>query len=136
MAARALPLQEVVAEQRRALGCLLQQLLKEKKQREEELQQILVNEAPQEVLGMRKHLGWLQGGPMAQGGGEGEQSRAVSRSRGQFSPRKFQHKAGGHSSTLWGSITISDPAGKGVVSRMSTRDGSCGLAILRISSLS
>ncbi|NXH46515.1 LRSM1 ligase, partial [Dicaeum eximium] len=35
-------LQEVVTEQRRALGCLLQQLLKEKKQREEELQQILL----------------------------------------------------------------------------------------------
>ncbi|XP_014163604.1 E3 ubiquitin-protein ligase LRSAM1 [Geospiza fortis] len=35
-------LQEAVTEQRRALGCLLQQLLKEKKQREEELQQILV----------------------------------------------------------------------------------------------
>ncbi|NWI95368.1 LRSM1 ligase, partial [Pitta sordida] len=35
-------LQEVVAEQRRALSCLLEQLLKEKKQREEELQQILL----------------------------------------------------------------------------------------------
>ncbi|NWX55678.1 LRSM1 ligase, partial [Promerops cafer] len=35
-------LQEVVMEQRRALSCLLQQLLKEKKQREEELQQILM----------------------------------------------------------------------------------------------
>ncbi|NXK32225.1 LRSM1 ligase, partial [Piprites chloris] len=35
-------LQEVVAEQRQALGCLLEQLLKEKKQREEELQQILL----------------------------------------------------------------------------------------------
>ncbi|NXM66979.1 LRSM1 ligase, partial [Serilophus lunatus] len=35
-------LQEVVVEQRRALGCLLEQLLKEKKQREEELQQILL----------------------------------------------------------------------------------------------
>ncbi|NWI54407.1 LRSM1 ligase, partial [Calyptomena viridis] len=35
-------LQEVVAEQRRALGSLLEQLLKEKKQREEELQQILL----------------------------------------------------------------------------------------------
>ncbi|KAM7033941.1 E3 ubiquitin-protein ligase LRSAM1 isoform 2-T2 [Acridotheres tristis] len=35
-------LQEVVTEQRRALSCLLQQLLKEKKQREEELQQILL----------------------------------------------------------------------------------------------
>ncbi|XP_066057267.1 E3 ubiquitin-protein ligase LRSAM1 isoform X2 [Chamaea fasciata] len=35
-------LQEVVTEQRRTLGCLLQQLLKEKKQREEELQQILM----------------------------------------------------------------------------------------------
>ncbi|NXY22514.1 LRSM1 ligase, partial [Atrichornis clamosus] len=35
-------LQEVVTEQRRVLGCLLQQLLKEKKQREEELQQILL----------------------------------------------------------------------------------------------
>ncbi|XP_032933518.1 E3 ubiquitin-protein ligase LRSAM1 isoform X3 [Catharus ustulatus] len=34
--------QEVVTEQRRALSCLLQQLLKEKKQREEELQQILL----------------------------------------------------------------------------------------------
>uniref|UniRef100_A0A8C5X727 Leucine rich repeat and sterile alpha motif containing 1 n=1 Tax=Malurus cyaneus samueli TaxID=2593467 RepID=A0A8C5X727_9PASS len=34
--------QEAVTEQRRALGCLLQQLLKEKKQREEELQQILL----------------------------------------------------------------------------------------------
>ncbi|XP_077045450.1 E3 ubiquitin-protein ligase LRSAM1 isoform X2 [Agelaius phoeniceus] len=34
--------QEAVMEQRRALGCLLQQLLKEKKQREEELQQILL----------------------------------------------------------------------------------------------
>ncbi|NWZ13199.1 LRSM1 ligase, partial [Agelaius phoeniceus] len=39
---KALPLQEAVMEQRRALGCLLQQLLKEKKQREEELQQILL----------------------------------------------------------------------------------------------
>uniref|UniRef100_A0A8C3D7M2 Leucine rich repeat and sterile alpha motif containing 1 n=1 Tax=Corvus moneduloides TaxID=1196302 RepID=A0A8C3D7M2_CORMO len=35
-------LQEAVMEQRRALSCLLQQLLKEKKQREEELQQILL----------------------------------------------------------------------------------------------
>ncbi|NWR44257.1 LRSM1 ligase, partial [Regulus satrapa] len=35
-------LQEAIMEQRRALGCLLQQLLKEKKQREEELQQILL----------------------------------------------------------------------------------------------
>ncbi|NWV32893.1 LRSM1 ligase, partial [Grantiella picta] len=35
-------LQELVTEQRRALSCLLQQLLKEKKQREEELQQILL----------------------------------------------------------------------------------------------
>ncbi|NXE67365.1 LRSM1 ligase, partial [Calcarius ornatus] len=35
-------LQEAVTEQRRVLGCLLQQLLKEKKQREEELQQILL----------------------------------------------------------------------------------------------
>ncbi|XP_054249301.1 E3 ubiquitin-protein ligase LRSAM1 isoform X1 [Indicator indicator] len=35
-------LQEVMTEQRRALGCLLQQLLKEKKQREEELQQLLL----------------------------------------------------------------------------------------------
>uniref|UniRef100_A0A8C8SZ91 Leucine rich repeat and sterile alpha motif containing 1 n=1 Tax=Pelusios castaneus TaxID=367368 RepID=A0A8C8SZ91_9SAUR len=35
-------LQEVIAEQRRALSCLLQQLLKEKRQREEELQQILL----------------------------------------------------------------------------------------------
>ncbi|XP_066188630.1 E3 ubiquitin-protein ligase LRSAM1 isoform X4 [Sylvia atricapilla] len=35
-------LQEAVTEQRRTLGCLLQQLLKEKKQREEELQQILL----------------------------------------------------------------------------------------------
>ncbi|XP_064249797.1 E3 ubiquitin-protein ligase LRSAM1 isoform X2 [Passer domesticus] len=34
--------QEMVTEQRRALSCLLQQLLKEKKQREEELQQILL----------------------------------------------------------------------------------------------
>ncbi|XP_023793821.1 E3 ubiquitin-protein ligase LRSAM1 isoform X1 [Cyanistes caeruleus] len=34
--------QEAVTEQRRALSCLLQQLLKEKKQREEELQQILL----------------------------------------------------------------------------------------------
>uniref|UniRef100_A0A8C8SXJ8 Leucine rich repeat and sterile alpha motif containing 1 n=1 Tax=Pelusios castaneus TaxID=367368 RepID=A0A8C8SXJ8_9SAUR len=34
--------QEVIAEQRRALSCLLQQLLKEKRQREEELQQILL----------------------------------------------------------------------------------------------
>ncbi|XP_064583712.1 E3 ubiquitin-protein ligase LRSAM1 isoform X2 [Zonotrichia leucophrys gambelii] len=34
--------QEAVTEQRRALGSLLQQLLKEKKQREEELQQILL----------------------------------------------------------------------------------------------
>ncbi|XP_066418756.1 E3 ubiquitin-protein ligase LRSAM1 isoform X2 [Molothrus aeneus] len=34
--------QEAVMEQRRALSCLLQQLLKEKKQREEELQQILL----------------------------------------------------------------------------------------------
>ncbi|NWU80099.1 LRSM1 ligase, partial [Onychorhynchus coronatus] len=35
-------LQELVAEQRQALGCLLEQLLKEKKQREEELQEILL----------------------------------------------------------------------------------------------
>ncbi|NXO22385.1 LRSM1 ligase, partial [Cisticola juncidis] len=35
-------LQELVTEQRRTLGCLLQQLLKEKRQREEELQQILL----------------------------------------------------------------------------------------------
>ncbi|XP_067417655.1 E3 ubiquitin-protein ligase LRSAM1 isoform X2 [Emydura macquarii macquarii] len=35
-------LQEVIAEQRRALSYMLQQLLKEKKQREEELQQILL----------------------------------------------------------------------------------------------
>ncbi|NXN54815.1 LRSM1 ligase, partial [Rynchops niger] len=35
-------LQAVIMEQRQALGCLLQQLLKEKKQREEELQQILL----------------------------------------------------------------------------------------------
>ncbi|NXX25858.1 LRSM1 ligase, partial [Nicator chloris] len=35
-------LQEAVMEQRRTLSCLLQQLLKEKKQREEELQQILL----------------------------------------------------------------------------------------------
>ncbi|KAF1537243.1 E3 ubiquitin-protein ligase LRSAM1, partial [Eudyptula albosignata] len=35
-------LQGVITEQRQALGCLLQQLLKEKKQREEELRQILV----------------------------------------------------------------------------------------------
>ncbi|KFM10461.1 E3 ubiquitin-protein ligase LRSAM1, partial [Aptenodytes forsteri] len=35
-------LQGVITEQRQALGCLLQQLLKEKKQREEELQQILL----------------------------------------------------------------------------------------------
>ncbi|XP_050836933.1 E3 ubiquitin-protein ligase LRSAM1 isoform X3 [Serinus canaria] len=35
-------LQEAVVEQRQALSCLLQQLLKEKKQREEELQQILL----------------------------------------------------------------------------------------------
>ncbi|XP_050836932.1 E3 ubiquitin-protein ligase LRSAM1 isoform X2 [Serinus canaria] len=34
--------QEAVVEQRQALSCLLQQLLKEKKQREEELQQILL----------------------------------------------------------------------------------------------
>ncbi|XP_063265653.1 E3 ubiquitin-protein ligase LRSAM1 isoform X2 [Prinia subflava] len=34
--------QELVTEQRRTLGCLLQQLLKEKRQREEELQQILL----------------------------------------------------------------------------------------------
>ncbi|KAJ6652063.1 hypothetical protein lerEdw1_015266, partial [Lerista edwardsae] len=34
-------LQEAIAQQRRALSCLLQQLLKEKKQREEELQEIL-----------------------------------------------------------------------------------------------
>ncbi|KAF1460725.1 E3 ubiquitin-protein ligase LRSAM1, partial [Pygoscelis antarcticus] len=35
-------LQGVITEQRQALGCLLQQLLKEKKQREEELRQILL----------------------------------------------------------------------------------------------
>ncbi|NXD27911.1 LRSM1 ligase, partial [Spelaeornis formosus] len=35
-------LQEAVTEQRQALGCLLQQLLKEKKEREEELKQILL----------------------------------------------------------------------------------------------
>ncbi|NXR09005.1 LRSM1 ligase, partial [Semnornis frantzii] len=35
-------LQEEISEQRQALGCLLQQLLKEKKQREEELQQMLL----------------------------------------------------------------------------------------------
>lgn len=39
-------LQGVIMEQRQALGYLLQQLLKEKKQREEELQQILVMKAP------------------------------------------------------------------------------------------
>ena len=48
--ARVLPLQGVIAEQRQALGYLLQQLLKEKKQREEELRQILVMEASHWVL--------------------------------------------------------------------------------------
>jgi len=43
--ARVLLLQGVITEQRQALGYLLQQLLKEKKQREEELQQILVTKA-------------------------------------------------------------------------------------------
>lgn len=90
VAARALLLQEAVMEQRQALSCLLQQLLKEKKQREEELQQILVMKSLMKCcLCMRKHLGWLQGESTAQCGSEGEQSRAVSRSRGQFNPRKF-----------------------------------------------
>lgn len=44
--ARGLLLQGVITEQRQALGYLLQQLLKEKKQREEELRQILVTKAP------------------------------------------------------------------------------------------
>lgn len=48
--ARVLLLQGVIMEQRQALGYLLQQLLKEKKQREEELQQILVMKAPDYVL--------------------------------------------------------------------------------------
>lgn len=48
--ARVLLLQGVIMEQRQALGYLLQQLLKEKKQREEELQQILVTKAPDYVL--------------------------------------------------------------------------------------
>ncbi|KAI1232031.1 hypothetical protein IHE44_0007079, partial [Lamprotornis superbus] len=43
-------LQEVVTEQRRALSCLLQQLLKEKKQREEELQQILEKGLEQQLV--------------------------------------------------------------------------------------
>ncbi|KFW07244.1 E3 ubiquitin-protein ligase LRSAM1, partial [Eurypyga helias] len=43
-------LQGVITEQRQALGYLLQQLLKEKKQREEELRQILVTKAPNGVL--------------------------------------------------------------------------------------
>lgn len=47
--ARVLLLQGVIMEQRQALGYLLQQLLKEKKQREEELQQILVTKAPDYV---------------------------------------------------------------------------------------
>lgn len=54
VAARALLLQEVVTEQRWTLGCLLQQLLKEKKQREEELQQILVMKPLMKCCGMRK----------------------------------------------------------------------------------
>lgn len=43
-------MQEVVAEQRWALSSLLQQLLKEKKQREEELRDLLVRAR---TLGMR-----------------------------------------------------------------------------------
>lgn len=50
MDARVLLLQGTITEQRQALGYLLQQLLKEKKQREEELRQILVTKAPNEVL--------------------------------------------------------------------------------------
>lgn len=42
-------LQEAIAEQRRALSYLLQQLLKDKKQREEELQEILVS-APETAM--------------------------------------------------------------------------------------
>lgn len=43
-------LQGMIMEQRQALGYLLQQLLKEKKQREEELQQILVTKTPNSGL--------------------------------------------------------------------------------------
>lgn len=48
--ARVLLLQGMIMEQRQALGYLLQQLLKEKKQREEELQQILVTKTPNSGL--------------------------------------------------------------------------------------
>lgn len=60
--ARDLLLQGVITEQRQALGCLLQQLLKEKKQREEELRQILVRKGPEAGLEMRKRMGWLREG--------------------------------------------------------------------------
>ncbi|NXX40010.1 LRSM1 ligase, partial [Tricholaema leucomelas] len=50
-------LQELISEQRHALGCLLQQLLKDKKQREEELQQMLLEmEAKSET---RQENFWL-----------------------------------------------------------------------------
>ncbi|XP_054139895.1 E3 ubiquitin-protein ligase LRSAM1 isoform X3 [Melozone crissalis] len=49
-------LQEAVTEQRRALGCLLQQLLKEKKQREEELQQILEKGLEQQLVALLLEL--------------------------------------------------------------------------------
>ncbi|XP_064026944.1 E3 ubiquitin-protein ligase LRSAM1 isoform X2 [Pogoniulus pusillus] len=49
--------QELISEQRHALGCLLQQLLKDKKQREEELQQMLLEmEAKSET---RQENFWL-----------------------------------------------------------------------------
>ncbi|XP_068020180.1 E3 ubiquitin-protein ligase LRSAM1 isoform X1 [Melanerpes formicivorus] len=50
-------LQEEITEQRRALGCLLQQLLKEKQQREEELQQLLL-ELEAEGQARQEHY-WL-----------------------------------------------------------------------------
>ncbi|XP_054249302.1 E3 ubiquitin-protein ligase LRSAM1 isoform X2 [Indicator indicator] len=49
-------LQEVMTEQRRALGCLLQQLLKEKKQREEELQQLLEEGLEQQLVSLLLEL--------------------------------------------------------------------------------
>ncbi|XP_057894349.1 E3 ubiquitin-protein ligase LRSAM1 isoform X6 [Melospiza georgiana] len=49
-------LQEAITEQRRALGSLLQQLLKEKKQREEELQQILEKGLEQQLVALLLEL--------------------------------------------------------------------------------
>ncbi|XP_063265654.1 E3 ubiquitin-protein ligase LRSAM1 isoform X3 [Prinia subflava] len=53
-------LQELVTEQRRTLGCLLQQLLKEKRQREEELQQILEKGLEQQLVTLLLELSAAQ----------------------------------------------------------------------------